>query len=217
MNQGESLTRQFAEKYSAGMVEGILRTIRTVKVAALVILGIAMAISYTHQVEYLVKLGAGLAGATLIPISVDALIVVCVKISGTAGMHQSAKRWALLILVFPASVSGTVNFIVGGHLVVRCLFVVAVIMIPAAEFLAAKIRPDFSVIEKMAGEITVKREVSDEERARRSAIARKAAATRKRNAASRYSKRRNVRRTDVQVPEELLPEAPVSPAPWLNR
>jgi len=205
MNEGENLTRQFAEKYSAGMVEGVLRTIRIVKAACLMILGIAMAISYTHQVEYLLSLGAGMAGAVLIPISVDALIVVCVKISGTAGMAQSAKRWALLILAFPAGVSGTVNFLVGGHIVVRCLFVVAVAMIVAAEFLAAKIRPDFSVIERMAGEVTAKQEISPEERARRSAIARKAAATRKRNASARAPRKSRIRTSSiVQEAEELL-------------
>jgi len=216
MQESVNLTQQFAEKYSAGMVEGILKTIRTVKRAALVILVVAMAISYTHQFEYLLALHAPIEGALLIPISVDALIVVCVKIAGTAGMHANAKKWSLIFLVFPAGVSGTVNFIVGGHLVVRCLFVVAVVMIPMAEFLTSKIRPDFSVIERMVGEINAKPAITEEERARRSAIARKAAATRKRNAGQRAPRQSRISQMPVQAAAKLPSVAPVSPAPWLQ-
>lgn len=147
-------TQQFAAAYAADMARQMLRTIRFVRWAATAIMLIAMVTSYSHQAMYLAGIGAPKLGAWLIPLAVDALTALCVKVTGTPGMAAAAKRMALQVLVFPVLASGAVNFVAPGALVVKVVFVVAVLMIPAAELVAGKIKPDFAAMDTMERDIT---------------------------------------------------------------
>lgn len=186
MNVITTQAQQFAAAYAADMATQMLKTIKRVRQAATVIMLIAMVTSYTHQAHYLGSIGTPVLGAWAIPGALDALTFLCVKVLGTPGMAQPAKSMALRVLVFPVLASGAINFMGPGQLVTKLVFVLAVLMIPAAELVASRIKPDFvamDAMERSMAPATV--EVTDEEKARRSERARKAAATRKRNLAKR--------------------------------
>jgi hypothetical protein len=202
--------QQFAAAYAANMARQMLRTIRCVRWAATAIMIVAMVTSYGHQASFLVSIGTPKLGAWLIPGAVDALTFLCVKVVGTPGMAAPAKRMALRVLVFPVLASGAINFAAPGQLITKCVFVVAVLMIPAAELVASRIKPDFAAMDSMERDMAPSVPVvTDAERERRSASARKGAATRKRNA--RRAARELV--NPLASIEALKVPAPVSPAP----
>lgn len=216
MNTSTTQAQQFAAAYAADMASQMLRTIKRVRQAATAIMVIAMVVSYTHQAGYLTGIGTPALGAWLIPGALDALTFLCVKVLGTPGMAQPAKKMALRVLVFPVLASGSINFMGPGAMVTKLVFVLAVLMIPAAELVASRIKPDFRAMDTMERDMAPASEVSDEERALRSARAKKAAATRKRNAAVK-AKASRVRapkpaRMPVEEIEALEDVAPVSPA-----
>ena len=207
--------QQFAAAYAANMAAQMLKTIRLVRLAATAIMAIAMMVSYTHQAGYLTGIGTPILGSWLIPGALDALTFLCVKVLGTPGMAQPAKTMALRVLVFPVLASGAINFMGPGPLVTKLVFVLAVLMIPAAELVASRIKPDFRAMDTMERDMTsATTEVDDEVKAMRSARALKGAATRKANLAKRTRRPRasTTTRTPVQEIEELEDVAPVSPA-----
>jgi hypothetical protein len=210
--------QQFAAAYAADMASQMLKTIKRVRQAATAIMVIAMVVSYTHQAGYLAGIGTPALGAWLIPGALDALTFLCVKVLGTPGMAQPAKKMALRVLVFPVVASGSINFMGPGAMVTKIVFVLAVLLIPAAELVASKIKPDFRAMDAMERDMAPATEVSDEERARRSESAKKAAATRKRNAtvakvkSSRTPRAPKAARSPVEEIEALEGLAPVSPA-----
>lgn len=216
MNTSTTQAQQFAAAYAADMASQMLRTIKRVRQAATAIMVIAMVVSYTHQAGYLTGIGTPALGAWLIPGALDALTFLCVKVLGTPGMAQLAKKMALRVLVFPVIASGSINFMGPGAMVTKLVFVLAVLMIPAAELVASRIKPDFRAMDTMERDMAPATEVSDEERALRSARAKKAAATRKRNAAVKAKASRvrapKAARMPVEEIEALEDVAPVSPA-----
>lgn len=216
MNTSTTQAQQFAAAYAADMASQMLRTIKRVRQAATAIMVIAMVVSYTHQAGYLTGIGTPALGAWLIPGALDALTFLCVKVLGTPGMAQPAKKMALRVLVFPVVASGSINFMGPGAMVTKLVFVLAVLMIPAAELVASRIKPDFRAMDTMERDMAPAAEVSDEERSRRSEIAKKAAATRKRNAAVKAKASRvrapKAARMPVEEIEALEDVAPVSPA-----
>lgn len=149
----QTMAESYATKYAATMVEGVLSTIKWVRVACTSIMLIAMITSYAHQREFLASLGTPVLGAFLIPISLDAFTFLCVKILGTRGMAQSARRTALVMLVFPVLVSGAVNFLAPGDIITKGIYLVAVLMIPAAEYAGSKVKPDFTIMGAMEAEV----------------------------------------------------------------
>lgn len=212
----QTQAQQFAAAYAADMASQMLKTIKRVRQAATAIMVIAMVVSYTHQAGYLAGIGTPALGSWLIPGALDALTFLCVKVLGTPGMAQPAKKMALRVLVFPVLASGSINFMGPGELVTKLVFVLAVLMIPAAELVASRIKPDFQTMDSMEREMATSAEVSDEERERRSERARKAAATRKANAVAKAKSKRRPRapqaaRTPVEEIEALVDVAPVSP------
>lgn len=147
-------TQMFAEAYAANMATQMMKTIKRVRQAATAIMVIAMVVSYTHQAGYLASIHTPFLGSWLIPGALDALTFLCVKVLGTPGMAQPAKSMALRVLVFPVLASGAINFMGPGELVTKIVFVLAVLMIPAAELVASRIKPDFKVMDEMERNIT---------------------------------------------------------------
>lgn len=203
----QTQAQKFAAEYSADMARAMLKTIKYVRWAATAIMVIAMITSYTHQAGYLSSIGTPVLGAWLIPGALDALTFLCVKVLGTPGMAQAAKGMASRVLVFPVLASGAINFIGPGQLVTKLVFVLAVLMIPAAEMVASRIKPDFAEMDAMERAVaptvaTATRKLDPAEAIRRAAKARatreanrlaamtpaqKAAATRARNATAPVS------------------------------
>ncbi len=180
----QTQAQQFAASYAASLAAEMLRTIKWVRRAATAIMVIAMAISYTHQAHYLESLGADIPAAWTIPGALDCLTFICVKVLGTRAVVATARRTSGFVLVFPVVVSGAINFIAPGALLVKLVFVAVVLLIPAAEVVASRIKPDFGAMDAMERAISPAT-VDEAEKERRSAVARKGAETRRRNAARR--------------------------------
>lgn len=218
MTTTQSLTAQFNAQYAANLVPQILRTIKRVKQANTAIVLLAMGISYTHQVHFLTSLGAG-PFAYAVPVAFDLLIYVSIKVTQTPGLVAAAKRAALTLLVPAVLVSATVNAVADGHPLLRVLYALVVAEIAAAEWLASKIRPDFTAIEQVEVEHAPAKPATS---AARSDAARKAAVTRKANAeraaadkAAAAERRRVARQTREleRMTAGFVPaDAPVSPA-----
>src|SRR5262249_46503887 len=64
------------------------------------------------------------------------------------------KKMALRVLVFPVLASGGINFVAPGQIVTKLVFVLAVLMIPAAELVASRIKPDFAAMDEMERDMT---------------------------------------------------------------
>lgn len=215
--------QKFAVAYAADMAEAMLKTIKYVRWAATAIMVIAMVTSYTHQAGYLTDIGTPALGAWLIPGALDALTFLCVKVLGTPGMAQPAKTMALRVLVFPVLASGFINFMGPGELITKLVFVLAVLMIPAAELVASRIKPDFEAMDSMERNITpaAPSVVDDEAKARRSEIAKRAAAKRRENKAAADAKAEAQRaarreRAALRRLEEAAPISPTGPATVLS-
>ena len=148
-----SLTQQFAAEYAKKAVPGMLRTIRINKLANKGILIGAVAASYLHQAHYLLSLGAGFF-SWILPGVFDLGIVSMLTITQATGMAAEAKRAALKVLVIVVLISGTVNFLAPGALILRIIFAIVVALVAGVEWVAGKIRPDFAAIEVRENELT---------------------------------------------------------------
>lgn len=210
--------QRFAEKYGNGAVEEMLKTITLAKRLALAIVVAVMAVSYQHQRHYLLAIDMDSFGAAVIPLIIDTLTLLCVKVLGATGMARIAKMIALTFLLCPVGASAWINFAGSPNGTAGSIYVIVVAFIAVAEIIKAFIKPDFDSI--LAEEARVQparkigRKLTEEQRRTRAA---KAAATRERNRAAREREGRKARRQRRQV-DELeqsfsLPSAPVSPAP----
>src|SRR3954452_7781114 len=148
-----SLTQQFADEYAKKAVPGMLRTIRLNKLANKGILLGAVAASYLHQAHFLIQLGAGVF-SWILPGVFDLGIVSMLTITQATGMADDAKRAALKVLVVVVLISGTVNFLAPGALILRIIFAIVVALVAGVEWVAGKIRPDFAAIEVRETELT---------------------------------------------------------------
>ncbi|MFF5082490.1 DUF2637 domain-containing protein [Actinoplanes sp. NPDC000266] len=141
-----SLTQQFATEYAKKVVPGVLRAIRINKLANKGILIGAIAASYLHQAHFLETLGAGIF-SWIVPGVFDLGIVSMLTVTQTVGMAEEAKKAALKILIVVVLISGTVNFLAPGELIMRIIFAVVVALVAGVEWVSGKIRPDFKAIE----------------------------------------------------------------------
>jgi hypothetical protein len=148
-----SLTQQFAAEYTKKAVPGMLRAIRTIKLANKGILVGAVAASYLHQAHFLGTLGAGIF-AWIVPAVFDLGIVSMLTITQTIGMAAEAKRAALKVLVVVITISAAVNAAAPGPLGLRIIFALIVGLVAGVEWVAGKIRPDFAAIEVRENELT---------------------------------------------------------------
>jgi hypothetical protein len=148
-----SLTQQFATEYTKKAVPGMLRAIRTIKLANKGILIGAVTASYLHQAHFLDSLGAGVF-AWIVPGVFDLGIVSMLTITQTIGMAADAKRAALKVLVVVIAISAAVNAAAPGPLGLRIIFALIVGLVAGVEWVAGKIRPDFAAIEVRETELT---------------------------------------------------------------
>lgn len=153
MTTHTSLTQQFAAEYAKKAVPGMLRTIRVNKLANKGILIGAVAASYLHQAHFLQLLGAGVF-SWILPGVFDLGIVSMLTITQATGMADDAKRAALKVLIVVVLISGTVNFLAPGPLILRIIFAIVVALVAGVEWVAGKIRPDFAAIEIRENELT---------------------------------------------------------------
>ncbi|WP_436523402.1 DUF2637 domain-containing protein [Actinoplanes sp. HUAS TT8] len=148
-----SLTQQFATAYAKKAVPGMLRAIRIIKLANKGIVVGAVAASYLHQAHFLDHLGAGVF-SWIVPAVFDLAIVSMLTITQTVGMATDAKRAALKVLIVVVVVSGAVNAAAPGPIGLRIIFALVVGLVAAVEWVAGKIRPDFTAIEHRETELT---------------------------------------------------------------
>jgi hypothetical protein len=127
-----SLTQQFATEYAKKAVPGMLRAIRTIKLANKGILVGAVAASYLHQAHFLGALGAGIF-AWIVPAVFDLGIVSMLTITQTIGMASEAKRAALKVLVVVIAISAAVNAAAPGPLGLRIIFALIVGLVAGVE------------------------------------------------------------------------------------
>ncbi len=144
----------FAAAYAKNLAKANLNTIRYSKLAGTVIMTIAMVISYTHQRDYLLSLGAPMLGACLIPVAFDAATFVSVKVAGTPAMLRSGRTTALAVMPFPVGVSMWVNFSAPGAFLVKVIFALTVGLIVTTELVTGKAGPDFKVMDQLEREVT---------------------------------------------------------------
>jgi hypothetical protein len=215
-----TLAQQFAAKHSKGVVTGAIWTVRIVRWSATAIMAAAMASNYHHQVQYL-ETHVDWLTAHIAPIALDLLTVLCARILASVVMHAVSKKAAIRALWFPVLASAALSAAAPGDLISKLVFAGMVGLIPIAEYVASHVKIDFKALEAAEVEnAVVTTEVDQQERERRSAIGRKAAATRKRNQAAKTKVIRAPRAPKAAtVPDEidqieaLFDIAPVSPAP----
>jgi hypothetical protein len=147
--------QRFAREYGAKAVEDMLSAIAWAKRIALAITVAAMAVSYQHQREHLTHKGMDQFGATVVPLMIDAVTLLCVKIISTTGMARVAKTVALCFQTFPVGASAVINFNASPNAYVGWVYVVAVLFIALVETLKALIRPDFVAILAEEDRVTV--------------------------------------------------------------
>ena len=144
----------FAAAYSAKLAKENLRTIKHNSALSMVILAIAMVISFTHQRDYVISLGAPRLGAWLIPVAFDAATIMCVRQAGTPAMLRRGKVTALAVMPFPVGVSMVVNFCAPGALLVKIIFALTVALIAAVEIVRGAGGPDFKEMDRMEREVS---------------------------------------------------------------
>jgi hypothetical protein len=145
----------------------------------------ALGCSYVHQAMFLDHLGAGPFGWVL-PLIFDTAMVTMLQVTKTVGMARDAEKAAGVVFALVALASGLINAAAPGAVGPRALFAFVVAVVIGVEWVAGKIRPDFTAIEAREAETTgnVKaagRKLDPEEAKRRAA---KAAITRKANQAA---------------------------------
>lgn len=220
MNTTVNLTpgQRFAEAYGNGAVEEMLKTIKLTKRLALFIVIAVMAVSYQHQMHYLMSIGTDLPGSLVIPLIIDAATLLCVKVLGATGMAKTAKMIALGFMLGPVGASAWINFSGSANSTVGWIYVIVVALIAVVEIIKAFIKPDFDSILAEEARIQparrVGRKLTEQEKADRKA-------TRERNkaiadeAARKETQReqRRARREAKEMAEAFQTTAPISPAP----
>ena len=244
----------FAGEYAKGVASEMLANVKGISTKANRITKMVLAVTMPHQIAFVLGIAplrfdhdvrhwlesiSLILASVLIPIAVDYLILTCIQAIATRGMAQPVKRTALIIMLFPVSVSAFFNIAAPAPTMVRILFGVAVVLIPLAEGLRAIVRPDFAKIEQLETEVTSQLvgamddepdAAEDARRAARSDAAKRAAAKRAENRAAAEQEKadrrerrrlaRLARQSEVDAAIDAINEgkgednAPVSPSPY---
>lgn len=244
MNHSSTQARIFAAEYAADMARNLLDTIKVIAKRTGFVTGIGLLVSMPHQIAYILGLVPlrfdsprhGLESATLIlaafgiPAMTDLLILNCIRVVAARGVHPQATKTALRLMWYPILISGAVNVAAPSPWQTRILFGVMVTMIPAAEVLRSRIRPDFRQIDAIETQ-TLAEAVSEAPSEPTESVERKVrtAETRARVAALSETQRRYYRslpahkrrqylaglaaREITDAVNNVFEEAPVSPAP----
>lgn len=244
MNHSSTQARIFAAEYAADMARNLLDTIKVIAKRTGFVTGIGLLVSMPHQIAYILGLVPvrfdsvrhGLESVTLIlaafgiPAMTDLLILNCIKVVAARGVHRQATKTALRLMWYPILISGVVNVAAPSPVQIRILFGVMVTMIPAAEVLRSRIRPDFAQIDAIETQ-TIAEAQAERPSDPAEVVERRLrmAETRERVAALTDSQRRKYRKLSpykrrqylaqlaareiTDAVDEAIGEAPVSPAP----
>ena len=180
--------------------------VATVTIVYLFMLGAAL-ISFTHIVDVSHTLGLGWEAYT-VPFFIDGFAVLG-KIGRSRRFAESTRSAGLKVMAAAGLVSLAANVYAGDNLGQRLYGALVVSGFIAAEWYAMKLE---------AAPPTVA-QVDDETRARRSAAARKGAATRRAKANAAKRRPRAPRMVDTvaeAMAEAATAVAPVSPAPYVS-
>lgn len=172
-------------------------SIKVIRVLSLLIMAAAAAVSYRTQQSIFIAWECDAFTADIAPIAVDLLAIICTLAIHAPNVARKGRRTAVLVLVVTAGASTTANAIAGATTGAKVVHGGMVLLYVLAEWIAAQVKAAPSVADPV-----------------RSAAAKKAAATRKANAAQRTRKPRARKATTVAALEAAyqLPSAPVSPA-----
>jgi hypothetical protein len=180
---GMSLQEQFQERYGKSAVNDLFAAFTYVKRAIFVVTWVAMGISYFHQRDYFASRHAG-AFAWVVPVSIDCVMLVFMKISQLPAI-KSNNRWvARGILIIPASGSMAINFMATSDSVMRWVYVGVVGAIVICEIGHGLMVPHLASMERKQAEMTsvsATAEIDEDTKAKWVARGRKAAATREAN------------------------------------
>lgn len=176
-----------------------------ISVVVWLLLMLAAAVSATHIVETARKLGLHDWQAYTTPALID-LVAIVGKLSMSRAFTQAFRRSGFRLLMVGATLSLSCNVYAGSNIGERAFGVLVVGAFMLLEHHATKAG--------RAAVVQVTDEVDEALKAKRSEAGRKAAETRKRNAAVRTRKPRAPKAATVAQLERSyqLPSAPVSPA-----
>lgn len=155
--QSSIFAAEFATDTARELLDGIKRNAKDAEKVTMIALGVSM----PHQFGYILSkaplhwgsLMAWVESATLIvgafgiPLAFDYLILICVRTLVARGAATSSKVAAFVAMLFPVTISATVNFIAPAPTIIRLLFGLVVILVPIAQGVRAMNRPDFRKIE----------------------------------------------------------------------
>lgn len=155
----------FAKEYAKNAAQELLDAIKLIGRRNTRITAIALGVSMPHQAAYLLaaitsylhwgniaewseSIGLILL-AVMTPIATDFYILNQISTIAARAAARGSKIYALVTLIIPVGVSGTVNFLAPGPGIVKWLALWVVVLIPLAEAGRAFLRPDFAKIEQM--------------------------------------------------------------------
>jgi hypothetical protein len=155
-------------------------------VLSLAIMVAAMVVSYKTQRALFTEWSVDAFTATVAPISVDMLAIICTLAIHTEGVARKGRRAAIIVLLLTGSGSVAANWMAGDTAGSKLVHAAMVVLYLLAEWIAAQVKSAPPAADPV-----------------RSLAAKKAAATRKANAAKRTRKPR--------APKAVT-TAPISPA-----
>ena len=114
--------------------------IKVIRVLSLLIMGAAALVSYSTQRGLFLGWRVDELTASIAPIAVDLLAIICTLAVHTDGVARKGRRAAIVVLVLTGSASTAANFLAGqtpGSKVVHAAMVVLYLL---AEWIAAQVR-----------------------------------------------------------------------------
>lgn len=162
---GMSQAAFFAIENAKSAAKEMLKAIRQIGNRNTWITTLALGVSMPHQIAFLLasvtswlhwdspaawaeSIGMLLL-ALMVPVGTDLYILNQITTVAARAAARSSKMYALITMIIPVGVSGTVNFMAPGPAITKWLAVWIVTLIPLAEAGRAFLRPDFAKIEAM--------------------------------------------------------------------
>lgn len=115
-------------------------TIKVIRVLSLLIMTAAAAVSYSTQRDLFLTWGVDQFTATIAPIAVDLLAIICTLAVHTEGVARKGRRAAIVVLVLTGGASTAANFIAGQTLGSKVVHGGMVVLYLLAEWIAAQVK-----------------------------------------------------------------------------
>jgi hypothetical protein len=240
-----SPAERYAATIRETAVDEILKTIKSSKTLGMLLVLLVIVISFQHQRDFFAARHAGEIGSIGLPVIFDVSIIFFVRQISTTGMKKLVLMLSAGGLLLPVGASATINFVASPDPLVGWAYVVAIGLVAVIEVVKALAGPDPEALSEaehkadtISANVAAQQAAADalaqqaaalqaaadaaakqaaDEAARRSEIARKAAETRRDNAAKaeaakaeRLADRRA--RAAAKKLEELAPTSPGHPA-----